>query len=127
MAFTLKMKKSKDSAYTMFPCPSAFKIGRRKIWSSNAKRTSNGEYKGTVIAVKRDLEIAWPADMKKSAMENLIEFAESKDQDIKIQFTNEVGEEETRHYYLGDLETDIYMFFAGRMLYNSIGIKAVEI
>ena len=41
------------------PNPSGFTISKNKIWSENTRRNDLGDMVGTIIAIKRKVEITW--------------------------------------------------------------------
>lgn len=135
MEFTLKFGWT-TSAMEDMPKLSAdgWKISREKVWSSNAKRTSSAEFRGTLIDIKTTLDMAFPANTTPDQMKKLLKYASptgtkaelNKKKYCYIQFTNEKGELETKQFYFGNPSFDAHAFLNGKFLWSSIQIQAVE-
>lgn len=134
VAFVLKFGWTTRSLEDM-PKPSTggFKISREKVWSSNAKRTSSAEFKGTLIAIKTTLDMSFPANITPAQMKKLLKYASptgtkpqlNQQKYAYIQFTNEKGEVETDRFYFGNPSFDAHAFLNGKFLWSSIQIQAV--
>lgn len=68
-----------------------FKVGKNKIWSKNAGRNGYGEMVGTIIAIKRKIEITWPVleAEKISVIDDIV--SNPNIPYHKIDYTNEQG------------------------------------
>lgn len=134
MAYTLKFGWTENSLEAM-PSPSVdgFKITREKVWSSNAKRTSSAEFKGTLIAIKTTLDMSFPADTTPAQMKKLLKYVSptgtkaelNQKKYAYVQFTNEFSELETKRFYFGNPSFDAHVFLNGKFLWSSIQIQAV--
>lgn len=107
------------------------KISREKVWSANAKRTSNAKFSGTLIARKVTLDMAFPANLTGSQISQIMEYADP-DTSVKshkycyIDFLNEKGKREIKEFYFGNPTFDAHVFLNGKYLWSSIQIQAVE-
>lgn len=134
-AFVLKFGWTTDSLEKMpTPAVDGFKITREKIWSSNTKRTASAEFEGTLVAIKTTLDMAFPANIPPSELKKLLKYASpegtsselNRKKYVYVQFTNEVGEAETKRFYFGNPSFDAHVFMNGKFLWSSIQIQAVN-
>lgn len=130
MGFTLKFGWTKDSLEDMpIPKYDGFKISREKIWSAKTGRSSKGQHNGDLVVKKVTLDMAFPANLTPSEIKKLMKYANPKNLTNKycyIQFTNEEGEKETKHFYFGNPSFDAMTFINGKFIWSSIQIQAVE-
>lgn len=112
----------------LMPTPKldGFKISKNKIWSRNAGRNGNGDMVGTIIAIKRKLEITWPV-LKAKDIKIIDDAVSSLTPYHKVQYTDESGNITEITAYFGDavypiIGTNIY----GQQLLEGVGVSGVE-
>ena len=103
-----------------------FKISKNKIWSRNTGRNGNGDMVGTIIAVKRKIEIVWPI-LNARDIKAIDDIVSSVTPYHKVEYTDESGETTVITAYFGDatypvLGTKIY----GQQLLEGVGINGIE-
>lgn len=131
MGFVLKFGWAKDNMEDM-PCPTpgGWKITREKVWSEGTGRTSSAKFQGKLVAKKVTLDMAFPVDLSPAKIKKITKYADPDDlanhKYCYIQFTNEKSETETKQFYFGNPSFDGYAFFNGKMIFNSISVRAVE-
>lgn len=109
------------------PKVDGFKISKNKIWSKNTGRNGNGEMIGTIIAIKRKVEIVWPP-LGVSEAKKIDEIVSSIENPYhSVSYTDEAGEITTITAYFNDA---IYPIMgtnvAGRELLVGVGINGIE-
>lgn len=108
------------------PALEGLTISTNKIWSANTGRLENsGEMAGTIVAIKRKLEIKWP----ELAMEKIriIEDAVStKEPFHTLQYTDMTGRVQTITVYFGDISYTIYSYSPGVQRVKGAAISAIE-
>lgn len=103
-----------------------FKISKNKIWSRNTGRNGNGDMVGTIIAVKRKIEIVWPI-LNARDIKAIDDIVSSVTPYHKVEYTDECGKTTVITAYFGDatypvLGTNIY----GQQLLEGVGINGIE-
>lgn len=131
MAFVLKFGWTTTSMEKIHP-PSidGIKIGREKVWSSNAKRNAAAKFSGTLIAEKVTLDMVFPADLTPEEIKKIKKYACPDDKRNKfgyIQFTNEENEAETKYFYFGNPTFEPHVYMNGKYLFSSIQVQAREV
>lgn len=94
-----------------------------KIWSTNTGRNNNGKMVGTIVAIKRKLEVAWPITISASDL-NKIRTACSNVAVpfFTVEFTDANGTTESMPAYAGDLEYRVDSFGLGYISGASVSI-----
>lgn len=98
-----------------------------KIWSANTGRLeSTGEMAGTIVAIKRKVEIKWPPlSMEEVA---IIEAAVSDPGTPfkKLKYTDMTGKQNTIDVYFGDPSYTIYSYSQGIQRIENVAVSAIE-
>lgn len=98
-----------------------------KIWSANTGRLeSTGEMAGTIVAIKRKVEIKWPPlSMEEVA---IIEAAVSDPGTPfkKLKYTDMTGKQNTIDVYFGDPSYTIYSYSQGVQRIENVAVSAIE-
>lgn len=98
-----------------------------KIWSANTGRLeSTGEMAGTIVAIKRKVEIKWPPlSMKEVAViENAVS---NKDTPFStLRYVDMTGKENSIQVYFGDPSYTIYSFSHGNQRVENVAVSAIE-
>ena len=97
-----------------------------KIWSANTGRNNAGEMVGTLIGVKRTLEISFnPLNYSQvNSLRNIING--TKVPFPKVEYQLNSGESGSFYAYSGDLSGDIYMDTPQKALYTNFKISIIE-
>ena len=108
------------------PALEGLTITTNKIWSANTGRLENtGEMAGTIVALKRKLEIKWP-DLPMEAVE-IIEAAVSSTVPFhELQYTDMAGRTDTIQVYFGDPTYTIYSYSPGVQRVRGVQVSAIE-
>lgn len=105
-----------------------FKISKNKIWSKNSGRVaSNAKFVGTIIAIKRKVEITWPVleASQIAVIDNIVSNASIPYH--TVQYTSESGVTTTITAYFGDAVYPILgMDINGKELLEGVGIDGIE-
>ena len=108
------------------PALDGLTITTNKIWSANTGRLeSTGEMAGTIVAIKRKLEIKWP----ELSMEDtkIIEDAVSSTTAFhKLKYTDMTGATTTIDVYFGDPSYTIHSYSVGIQRIRDIAVSAIE-
>ena len=96
------------------------------VWSANTRRNSSAKMTGKLVAHKYKLEITWKVDLPQNKLATLRSYFCSNQEWHKIMFTNELGQNITREFYVGSYSIEPYCFWNGLMLYQSIGVTLIE-
>lgn len=108
------------------PALEGLTISTNKIWSANTGRLENsGEMAGTIVAIKRKLEIKWPElSMEKI---RIIEDAVSNTEPFhELKYTDMTGRTRTITVYFGDISYTIYSYSSGVQRVKGASISAIE-
>ena len=102
-------------------------ITTNKIWSANTGRLeTTGEMAGTIVAVKRKVEIRWPPlTMEQVAViEGAVSSAGKPFSSLR--YTDMTGKSTTMIVYFGDPTYSIYSYSEGIQLVDNVGVSAIE-
>ena len=98
-----------------------------KIWSSNTGRLeSTGEMAGTIVAIKRKVEIKWPP----LSMEE-VAIIEATVSDLStpfktLKYTDMTGKQNSISVYFGDPTYTIYSYSPGNQRIEGVAVSAIE-
>lgn len=109
------------------PKLNGFKISKNKIWSKNTGRNDKGNMIGTLIAIKRKLEVEWP--ILTSAQVKTIDSVVSDRNNpfVTVEYISEAGVTTTMTVYFGDVVYPIYRTKEnGEQIIIGCGISAIE-
>lgn len=104
-----------------------FKISKNKIWSKNTGRNGNGDMVGTIIAVKRKVEITWPIleAGQISLIDNIVSNPNTPYH--QVQYTDESGNVTEITAYFNDASYPILSVnLNGKQLLEGVGINGIE-
>lgn len=110
---------------TLMPTPKAggVKISKNKIWSSDTGRVASGYMEGTLVAVKRKVEIQWPP-LTRSQVSTI----ESKvtGQWTTLKIIDLTGSQFTMNCYFGDPSGSWYSWVDGIAVVQDYTVNAIE-
>lgn len=115
-----------DGVQLPTPALDGLTITTNKIWSANTGRLENtGEMAGTIVAIKRKIEIKWPElSMEKV---KIIEGAVSSTTPFhELQYTDMTGTAHTITVYFGDPTYTIYAYSPGVQRVREVTVSAIE-
>lgn len=109
------------------PKQNGFKITKNKIWSANTKRNDNGGMVGTIIAIKRKIEIEWavltPEQVKR--IDDVVSDASMPF--TSISYRDEQGGTTEMTAYFGDPTYPIYSLNVnGKQLLTGVKVNGIE-
>lgn len=108
------------------PALNGLTITMNKIWSANTGRLENtGEMAGTIVAMKRKLEIQWPA-LKMEDIAVIEAAVSSMTPFHQLQYTDMTGQKETIEVYFGDPTYSIYSYSPGVQRITGAKVSAIE-
>lgn len=115
-----------DGVQLPTPALDGLTITTNKIWSANTGRLENtGEMAGTIVAIKRKLEIKWPELTMEQA--KIIEDAVSSTTPFhELQYTDMTGATETISVYFGDPTYVIHSYSPGIQRIRETAVSAIE-
>ncbi len=115
-----------DGVQLPTPALDGLTITTNKIWSANTGRLeSTGEMAGTIVAVKRKIEIKWPELPMEKA--KLIEDAVSSMSPFhELRYTDMTGATSTISVYFGDPTYTVYAYSPGIQRVRDVTVSAIE-
>lgn len=115
-----------DGVQLPTPALDGLTITTNKIWSANTGRLeSSGEMAGTIVAVKRKIEIKWPELPMEKA--KLIEDAVSSMSPFhELRYTDMTGATSTISVYFGDPTYTVYAYSPGIQRVRDVTVSAIE-
>ena len=98
-----------------------------KIWSANTGRLeSTGEMAGTIVAVKRKVEIKWPP----LSMEDVAIIETAVSNPItpfsSLRYVDMQGKEVTMQVYFGDPTYTVHSYSHGNQRIENVAVSAIE-
>lgn len=109
------------------PKQGGFSISKNKIWSRNAGRNDAGSMVGTIIAVKKKIEIEWPPLTTDQV--HLIDSIVSDPDNpfVPVEYTDEAGNVTEITGYFGDVSYPVYsMNAAGKQIISGVKLSGIE-
>lgn len=109
------------------PKQNGFQISYNKIWSRNTGRNDNGDMVGTIIAIKKKVEIEW-AVLTTSEIETINSVVNDISNPFtSVKYTDDKGKTTEITAYFGDLAVPIYSFNAnGKQIMTGVKLSSVE-
>lgn len=107
---------------TPIPTPSRFKVGILDI--SNAERNADGDMMIDRVATKRKLELFWN-ELKPSQLSSLLGLVNNVTFFVKYPDPM-TGDIETKTFYSGDKNIDMYSYVNGIPVWNDISFNFIE-
>lgn len=115
-----------DGVQLPTPALEGLTITTNKIWSANTGRLENsGEMAGTIVAMKRKIEIKWPVLTMEKA--KVIEDAVSSMTPFHtLKYTDMAGQTEEITVYFGDPSYVLYSYSHGVQFVRDVAVSAIE-
>ena len=108
------------------PALEGLTISTNKIWSANTGRLENsGEMAGTIVAIKRKLEIKWP-ELPMEKIRIIEDAVSTKEPFHELKYTDMAGRTRTITVYFGDISYTIYSHSPGVQRVKGAAISAIE-
>lgn len=115
-----------DGVQLPTPALEGLTITSNKMWSSNTGRLENtGEMAGTIVVIKRKVEIKWPpltmdqCQIIETAVSNLTPFH-------VLKYTDMTGTTSEIQVYFGDPSYTLYSYAPGVQRVNDCTVSAIE-
>jgi hypothetical protein len=97
-----------------------------KVWSTNTGRNMNGDMVGTIVAIKKKVEIEFPV-LTPSEVELINTHVSSKNNPfVPIEITSPMGDTKRFTCYFGDLAYPIYGLIKGKYCVNGFKLSGIE-
>ena len=115
-----------DGVQLPTPALEGVTITTNKMWSANTGRLENsGEMAGTIVALKRKLDIKWPELSMEKA--KIIEDAVSSMMPFHtLKYTDMTGKTNEISVYFGDPSYTVYAYSPGVQRIKDAAISAIE-
>ena len=108
------------------PALDGLTITTNKIWSANTGRLeSTGEMAGTIVAIKRKLEIKWP-ELSMEKVKIIEDAVSSMTPFHQLKYTDMTGATHTIDVYFGDPSYNIHSYSVGIQRIRDIAVSAIE-
>ena len=106
--------------------PGGMKIKEEKIWSKNTGRTAAATMVGTILAIKRTVDISWPPLTVEQV--GIIEAAASnKDKPFPLMsYTDQRGTRHTMNVYFGTPSYTCFNWIKGQWMVTDVTASAIE-
>lgn len=115
-----------DGVQLPTPALEGLTITTNKIWSANTGRLENtGEMAGTIVALKRKLEIKWP-DLQMEDVAIIEAAVSSATAFHELQYTDMTGKKEMMEVYFGDPTYTVYAYSPGIQRVKGVQVSAIE-
>lgn len=97
-----------------------------KVWSTNTGRNMNGDMVGTIVAIKKKVEIEFPV-LTPAEVELINTHVSSKNNPfVPVSITSPMGDTKTFTCYFGDLAYPIYGLIKGKYCVNGFKLSGIE-
>lgn len=109
------------------PKLSGFTITKNKVWSRNAGRNDNADMVGTIIAIKRKIQIEWPplSSDEVATIDSVV--SNINNPFVEVQYTDETNNTTTITAYFGDATYPVYTMNAnGNMILSGVKVDGIE-
>lgn len=114
---------------TQLPTPKleGLVITSNKIWSANTGRLeTTGEMAGTIVAIKRKVEIKWPP-LTMAEVATIETAVSNKNTPFStLRYTDMTGTTKTVTVYFGDPSYTIHSYSQGNQRIENVAVSAIE-
>lgn len=112
----------------LMPCPKAngFTVTKEKIWSKNTRRNNKGNMVGTIITIKKTIDIQFPMLTHKQIEKISNEISNISKPYVPVYFNDENGWEFTARCYFGSEPEPVYGTYGGVTRVEGYTLNAVE-
>lgn len=115
-----------DDVQLPTPALEGLTITTNKMWSANTGRLENsGEMAGTIVAIKRKIEIKWP-DMSMADAKIIEKAVSSMTPFHTLVYTDMTGTTNEITVYFGDPTYTIYAYSPGVQRVSGVKVSAIE-
>ena len=97
-----------------------------KIWSTNTGRNMNGEMVGTIVAIKKKVEIEFPVLTPNEVKLINTQVSSKGNPYVPIEITSPMGGTERFTCYFGDLVYPVYGLIKGEYCVNGFKLDGIE-
>ena len=106
--------------------PGGMKIKEEKIWSQNTGRTAAATMVGTILAIKRTVDISWPPLTVEQV--NVIEAAVSdRTKPFSLMsYTDQTGIRHAMNVYFGTPSYSCFAWIKGQWKVTDVTVSAIE-
>lgn len=97
-----------------------------KIWSTNTGRNMNGDMVGTIVAIKKKVEIEFPVLTPNEVKLINTQVSSKSNPYVPVEITSPMGGTETFTCYFGDLVYPVYGLIKGEYCVNGFKLDGIE-
>ena len=108
------------------PKASGFNVTEEKIWSKNTKRNNKGKMIGTIIAIKKTIDIEWNMLTYNQVKKINNETSDIGKPFVNVYFNDGNGWEFSAECYFGSVAMPVYGTYNGVTRIEGYKISAVE-
>lgn len=103
-----------------------YNISKNKIWSSNSGRTKSGKAVGTIIAIKRTVDITFVplTEEQVAIIDNQV--SDSTKAFQKVEYWDEKGTYSSIIAYFGDVTYSTCAVIGGKKIFKGVSISGIE-
>ena len=115
-----------DGVQLPTPALDGLTITTNKIWSANTGRLENtGEMAGTIVAMKRKIEIKWPV-LTMDKVKIIEDAVSSMTPFHTLKYTDMTGQTVEITAYFGDPSYVLYSYSQGVQFVRDVAVSAIE-
>ncbi len=103
-----------------------YNISKNKIWSSNSGRVKSGKMVGTIIAVKRTLDITFAPLTEEQVAVIDAQVSDATKPFQRVEYWDEKGTYSTMNVYFGDVTYSTCAVVNGKKIFKGTGISGIE-
>lgn len=106
--------------------PGGMKIKEEKIWSKNTGRTAAATMIGTILAIKRTVEISWPP-LTVEQVSSIEAAVSNRSRPFSLfAYTDQTGTRHTMNVYFGTPSYTCFNWISGQWKVTDVTVSAIE-
>lgn len=106
--------------------PGGMKIKEEKIWSQNTGRTAAATMVGTILAIKRTVDISWPP-LPVEQVDAIEAAVSNRDSPFSLMsYTDQRGSRHTMNVYFGTPSYSCFEWIKGQWRVTDVTVSAIE-
>lgn len=106
--------------------PGGMKIKEEKIWSQNTGRTAAATMVGTILAIKRTVDISWPALTAEQVGTIEAAVSDRAKPFSLMSYTDQTGARHTMTVYFGTPAYTCFDWINGQWMITDVTVSAIE-
>ncbi len=102
------------------------KIKSEKIWSKNTGRSASTTMLGTILSIKRTVDISWPA-LSTEQVASIEAVVSNKDLPfVPMSYTDQTGNVHTMQVYFGTPTYSCFEWINGQWMVTDVSVSGIE-